>query len=327
MPLRGPGAGKIISTPLASSTANFAAVVSVKKWFTTIREVSDLYFGIIGSSDIQNEEILMLGNRENYLKNGNIQVDSERIKKVNTVVPPDTITFSTQNNWENLSNSDIIRNSVKVFDSGENVEFVEGVDFEINYKNGKIKRLQDSGTPGNASSTGAGIGSHIAGFYSSVSVYQEVKVYYDYYTDYVKGTDYQINYSNGSLARLTNGNISNGERIFADYRMVSNISDHIIVQVINQAHKYIMNKIDSGYEGTDNEDLKYAETYFALGLLANSSASDMLEAKRNNNVSNAAETMMKLGTVYEEKAREFLNPYNEVSAVRTAGGKVRKNLS
>jgi len=327
MPLRGPGKGSLVSTPLASSAVKFAAIVFVKKWFTTIREVSDLYFGVVGSSDIQNEEILMLGNRENYLKNGNIKVDSERIKKINTAVPPDTITFSTYNNWENLSNSDIIRNSVKVFDSNESVELIEGVDFEINYKDGKIKRLQSLGTPGNASSTGAGAGSSIAEFFASVSVSQVVKVHYDYYTDYVKATDYQINYSNGTLSRLSDGNISNGERVSVDYRIVSNISDHIIVQVINQAHKFIMNRIDSSYEGTDNEDLKYAETHFALGLLANSSASDMLEAKRNNNVSNAAETMMKLASVYEEKAWEFLKPFTVISPTRTTGVKIRKNLS
>ncbi|KKK69867.1 hypothetical protein LCGC14_2929750, partial [marine sediment metagenome] len=73
MPLRGPGTGQLITTPIASPVVGFAAVISVKKWFTTIREVSDLYFGIVGSAEIQNEEKLLLGNRENYLNNGNIR--------------------------------------------------------------------------------------------------------------------------------------------------------------------------------------------------------------------------------------------------------------
>ena len=289
MPLRGPGPGKLITSPIASPVASFSAVVSVKKWFTTVREVSDLYFGIVGSSDIQDEEVLILGNRENYLKNGNIQVDSERVKEVR--------------------------------------EFVEGVEFEINYKDGKIKRLQGGGTPGDASSTGAGTGSSVAEFSCSVSVSQVVKVYYDYFTDYIKGTDYQINYKLGTLSRLSEGNIQNGERVFVDYRVISNIGDQIIVSVINQAHKFIMNRIDESLEGTENEDLKYAETYFALGLLANSSASDMLEAKRNNNVSRAAETMLKLASIYEEKAWEFLAPYTVITSPRKSGAKIGKNLS
>ena len=69
-----------------------------------------------------------------------------------------------------------------------------------------------------------------------------------------------------------------------------------------------MNEIDQSLDGMANENLIYAETYLALSLLASSIASDMLEAKRNNNVLNAAETMKKLTDAYEEKAREFLKP-------------------
>nr|BDD44113.1 hypothetical protein 6 [bacterium] len=327
MPLRGPGQGTLITSPLGSSIAGFSASVSVKKWFTTIREVSDLYFGIVGSSNIQNEETLMLGNRENYLKNGNIRVDSESVKRVNTVVPPDEITFSSCNTWKNLSNSDIVKGSVRVFDSGETSGFQEGVDFEINYTDGKIRRLQVKGTPGDASSSGAGAGSSISEFAGVLEVEQKVKVFYEYYSTYVKGTDYQINYSFGTLSRLSSGSIRNGERVAVDYQVISNIGEQIIEDVINQAHKYIMNRISAELEGTENEDLKYAETYFALGLLAQSSASDMLEAKRNNNVSNAAETMLKLAAGYEEKAWEFLSPYLSTGLIRTSGAKIVKNLS
>ena len=327
MPLRGPGQGLLITSPVASPVISFPAIVSVKKWFTTIREVSDLYFGVVGSSDIQNEEVLMLGNRENYLQNGNIRVDSERVKKVNSVVPPDTVTFSTFNAWEELSNPDIIKGSVKVFDSQETKEFNEGIDFVINYKDGKIKRLQGKGTPGSASSVGSGVGSSIAEFSCSVTVSQVVKVYYDYYTDYVKGTDYQVGYKVGTLSKMPEGNIQHGERVFVDYQVESNISDLIIITVINQAHRFIMNRIESDLEGTENEDLKYAETYFALGLLANSSASDMLEAKRNNNVAQAVEAMLELGNVYEKKGWEFLSPYIKIGSPRTTGAKIVKNLS
>jgi len=88
-----------------------------------------------------------------------------------------------------------------------------------------------------------------------------------------------------------------------------------------------MSRIDENLEGTENEELKYAETYFALGLLANSSASDMVESKRDSKSSSAAEIMLKIGTVYEEKAWEFLAPYNIISSPRRAGAKIMKNLS
>ena len=327
MPLRGPGQGILITSPLGSSIAGFSGIVSVKKWFATIREVSDLYFGVVGSSDVQNEEILMLGNRENYLKNGNIRVDSERIKRVNTAVPPDEITFSTYNSWEDLSYSDIVSGSIKVFDSSESVKLQEGVDFEVNYKDGKIKRLQNSGTPGSASPSGSGAGSSITEFACSVDVRQVVKVHYEHYSNFVKGTDYQINYGSGTLSRLSSGSIVNGERVAVDYQMISNIGEQIITDVINQAHKFIMNRVSSELEGTENEDLKYAETYFALGLLSQASASDMLEAKRNNNVSNAAEIMLKLASAYENKAWEFLSTYLLTGSIRSAAGRTVKNLS
>lgn len=327
MPLRGPGQGLLITSPVASPEVYFTAVVSVKKWFTTIREVSDLYFGVVGSSDIQNEEVLMLGNRENYLQNGNIRVDSERVKKVNSVIPPDTITFSTFNDWEDLTNPDIIKGTLKVFSSDETKEFNEGIDFVINYKDGKIKRLQRRGTPGSASSVGSGVGSSVAEFSCSVTVLQVVKVYYDYYTDYVKGTDYQVGYKIGTLSKMPEGNILHGERVFVDYQVESNITDQIIMSVINQAHRFIMNRIEPDLEGTENEDLKYAETYFSLGLLSNSSASDMLEAKRNNNVAQAVEMMLELAGVYEQKGWEFLSPYIKTGSPRATGAKIVKNLS
>jgi len=328
MVLRGPGAGESVTAPLGSPVAQLSATVKVKKWFTTLRTVYTLFFGTTGSTEVQNEELTLIRNSANHLQNSNIQVDSERVKKRNTLIPPDTITFTAFNTWYSLTNSDIVKGSVKVFDSNEStILFTEGIDCLIDYKNGRIKRIQSRGTPGSASSTGAGSGSSVGQFACSIAVRQIVNIHYDYYSDYVKNTDYVVNYTEGNISRLSEGSISDGERVYVDYRTSSSIDEEIITEAINQAHTFVMNRIDSSLEGMENENLKHAETYFSLAILAASSASDMLDSRRSDDVDTAARAMMELSDRHEERGWRYLSPYLEVTSPRLRGGRLRKNVA
>ena len=79
-------------------------------------------------------------------------------------------------------------------------------------------------------------------------------------------------------------------------------------------------------EGTQDDNLKYAETYFALALLANAGAADMLEGRRSDDVDQAARALLRLSSRYESKAREFMAPHMASAGLRSATT-IRKNVS
>ena len=328
MPLRGPGAGQSVTMPIAHPVVEVAAAVTVRKWFTTLRTVRTLFIGASGSTDVQNEELILVNNNRIGLKNGNIVTDSERVKQQVTLLGPDAITFTAANTWMSLTQSDLVRGSALVFDSTEAaIQLTEGTDFEIDYKGGRIKRVQGAGTAGSAAGTGAGVGTSIAGTAATLTVNQIVAVHYDYYAVYVKDTDYPIQYEAGFLARLSGGSVPNGGRVYVDYRLDTNITEAILREMIDQAHTYVMIHVAAALEGTQDDNLKYAETYFALSLLANASAADLLEGRRSDDVDQAARAMIRLSERYEGKAWEFLAPHLAGFTPRARAGTIRRNLS
>ncbi len=328
MQIHGPGAGETVVAPLGSPVAEFSAQVTVKKWFTTIRTVKNLYFRATGGQDVVNEEILLLSNAAARLKHSNVRTDSERVKRINAAVPPDQVTVSAPNEWTDLAHGDIVRGSVQVFDSGEDARLlVEGSDYDVDYKSGMIRRLQEKGTAGSAKSAGAGAGSAVLSFSALIGVEQSFVIHYSYYTPYLKDRDYHINYRNGLISRLYDGAIASGEKVFVDYGTHTNI-DHVIVEeAIDQAHVLIMQHIPEDLEGTQSEGLRYAETYFALANIALISAADLLEARRSDEVDTAAREMMNLSREYEERGWRYLSPFVSIPAARQSAGRPGKNQS
>ena len=328
MLIHGPGPGQLITAPLGSQESGFSAQITVKKWFTTIRDVMSMYFGATGGSDIRNEEVILLGNAAARLNFSNIKADSEQVKRIQVQVPPDMITFFSANSWVNLSNDDIVRGSIQVFDEGEDERLlIEGIDFEIDYKAGRIRRLQSGGEPGSASGAGAGSGSGIAQFASILTVQQSVIIHYSFYTAYAKDVDYHINYHRGLISRVNGGAIQVGEKVFIDYQTGTNIDNVIVEKSIDQAHTFIMQRISQSLEGNVSVGLRFAETYFALAYLALAGSSDMLEGRRNDEVDNAAGMMIQVAHEYEEKGWGFLSQFLTITSPRRRGGKRQKNLS
>jgi hypothetical protein len=328
MRIHGPGPGHKITAPSGSPESGFSAQLAVKKWFATVNSVMSLYFGATGGSDIKNDEVILLGNAAAHLKYANIKPDSERVKKRNDALPPDLILFVSPNTWVNLNHDDIVKGSVKVFDEGEDECILsEGLDYEIDYKDGKIKRIQASGTPGSAEGAGAGAGSSISLCPALLTLRQTVVVHYAYYADYSKDVDYHIDYQQGLISRLAQSRISIGDLVFVDYKTETNIDTFAIESAIDQAHTFIMQKISRALEGTLSADLQHAETYLALSYLALASAGDMLEARRSDSVKSAAVTMIQLGQSFEQKGWEFLSPFLRASGSAKSAAKIKKNHS
>ncbi|MFC1556147.1 hypothetical protein ACFL67_03600, partial [candidate division KSB1 bacterium] len=224
MGIRGPGKSVTIATPLESISRDFHCALRVKKWFADVEMVKKMYTAITSQLTIQNEEEILAGYFESDLDFGNIQEDSERIKLRKRALGPDSITF-TDDSWQNLSYDDIIKGTVVVTDTSEGIELIEGVDYQIDYTSGKIRRIINFSNEGDASGASAGESSVITGFPVSLSVENSVTVHYEYYMAVVKNVDYSINYERGSLSRKEGGSLVSGSKVYIDYKIRELVQD------------------------------------------------------------------------------------------------------
>ncbi|RKY88689.1 hypothetical protein DRQ09_02445 [candidate division KSB1 bacterium] len=330
MSKRGPSRSIELTTPSGSERIEFSAVISIKKWFTDISTVKEMFQVTTESGIIQNEEQIISGTRENYLNHKNIVVDSERVKKEVRVLPPEVITF-TGSEWVNLGNNDIIKGTVKVYDLEEEIEMVEGKDYEMDYPSGKIKRLVYSGEPGTAAGASTGEGSSLCEFSAKITVENKVKVFYSYYKIFLKDIDYSINYERGSIARLESGNIESGSKVYIDYKKEESIRDSFISLMIDSAHTYIVSLIPESLleslDSTQELELKYGESFYTLYLMNKFYAQKLIIDAKNDDVDLASKQLLEVAEKHRITAVQYLRKYVKFPGYRRKGLKVQKNIS
>ncbi|GAG30845.1 unnamed protein product, partial [marine sediment metagenome] len=230
----------------------------------------------------------------------------------------------TDGSWQNLTNDDIVKGAVVVTNSAENVELTEGVDYEIDYTSGKIRRLIRSGSGGTASGTGAGAGSVVTTIPVALAVQNIVTVHYEYFVAKVKDYDYSINYERGSIARKDGGSLVSGTKIYMDYKVSELIADEAAFLSIDQAHVWIINRIGEEYEGSIDDNLKYGESYLALFLISKMSAANLIYEKRNDDIEEAAKELKLISEDYRNMALSFLQDYFKFPSLQ-GGVRIRKN--
>jgi len=325
MAIRGPGKSARVSTPLDSVTATLSCSLRVKKWFTTVETVKKMYAAITSPLLIENEEEIMVGYFENDLEYGNILENSERVKVKRRALAPDVVTF-TDDSWHNLANNDIMKGSVVVTDTSESVEWTEGVDYEIDYTSGKIRRVVHGGAGGAAEGAGAGSGSAIDVLPVSVTVENSATVHYEYFSPKVKDFDYSVNYERGTISRKLGGSLVSGSKVYVDYKVQELVQDEVVALSIDQAHVWIISRIGDTYETKPDENLRYGEAYHALYLIAKMSAANLIYEKRNDDVESAAEELKLIADDFRSIAMSFLHDYIRFP-IMSRGGRIVRNRS
>ncbi len=325
MGIRGPGKSARIVTPIDSVSESLPFKLRVRKWFTDIETVKRMYTALSLTQSVQNEEEILVGFYESELEYGNIVENSERVKIRQRALGPDMVTF-TDSSWQNLLNDDILTGTVVVNDIDETIEWTEGVDYEIDYTSGRIRRLIIPGQEGSAEGTSVGTGSSIESLPLSITIQKSVKIRYEYFRLKVKDIDYSINYVRGSIARKQGGTLVSGAKVYIDYKISDLVQNEVISLSIDQAHVWIINRIGSSYEGSVNENLSYGEAYLALHLISKMSAANLIYEKRNDDIEEAAKELKLISEDYRRLALEYLkefliHPENRVGAV------VGKNIS
>lgn len=324
MGIRGPGKSATVHTPVDSVVETLPCEIQVKKWFTDIKTVKKMYTAASRSLNIQNEEEILVGFFESELDFGSIVENSERIKVRERALGPDIITF-TDNTFQSLSNDDIVKGTVVVTNTDEDKEWVEGVDYEIDYTSGKIRHLYTAGPGGTAKGASVGSGSAINSASLSLSVEKKVTVHYEYFTTKIKDFDYSINYERGSISRKEGGTLVSGAKIYVDYKVQELVKEEVIALSIDQGHVWILNRIGNEWESSPDDNLKYGEAYFALFLIAKMSAANLIYEKRSDDVEEAAKELNLISEDYRRMALSFLQDYIKYPISKRAVRKIRND--
>jgi hypothetical protein len=297
----------------------------VKRWFADVATVKKMYTAVARSLSVQNEEEILSGYFENELDYGNIVENSERVKVIERALGPDVVTF-TDGSFQQLLHDDVVKGSVVVTNEGENREWIEGVDYEIDYGSGRIRHLLPRQSGGSATGAGAGLGSEVVSAAISLTIEKSVNVHYQYYLTKTKNFDYSINYVKGTLSRKDGSTLRSGAKVYVDYRVQEVVGDEVVAQCIDQAHVWIVSRTGQDVEmlpcGVD-DNLKYGEAYFTLYLIAKMGAANLIYEKRSDDIEEAAKELSIISEDYRRLSLSFLQPYLTFPPLKQSGRRVK----
>lgn len=314
MAIRGPGVSKEVTTPIDTFISTILAQITVVKWFTDVRTVKTMFGPESVGINIENEEQILSGSEENFLRFASLEPGSERVKKITEQTPPDDETILDYD-AVSLTNSNIVNGSVKVYDSrDESTLLIEGVDYTIDYANGKLTLVEPTVESGTATEESPGTptspatGQFNSEVYAIIDVQKTIKIHYEYYFILTRGTDYTINYLKGKLARITTGAISTGDKVFVDYKIVTLVEDSVIELAIDMTHVLIIAEVGESFEGSTDKKLSYAEANLASAIVAKMIISKVINEglAGSPRISELTKNMKNLEDSFELTGQKFL---------------------
>lgn len=326
MPIRGPGDSYEVTTPEGSFDTVFYCILDVLRWFTTVDKVRLLFGPEELVLDISNEQQILSGAEENSLRFTNIETDSEVIKKVTESVPPDEVTFSDYDP-QSLTNSRFLVNKVKMFAQDDEDYLLEnGVDYTADYYKGTVTLVEPDGIAGSASGgTAASLPTFDTEVYAILDVVKKVIVHYEYYTVFVRGTDYSINYTLGRIARLYTGSIDSGDIVYIDYKITQLADDALIRLTIDMTHEWILSQIGTEYVNSTAKNLQYAEVNLAVSNIARSIISKVINEgiAGSPDIHKISNNLGRIESSFKDMGMQFLTPYLNYGV--SSAGQVKQN--
>jgi len=244
----------------------------------------------VGLTERENVLLKLSGTTAAQLPDRNLVVNSEKVKGKEQIVPTQqTVDFASGDTLQLPHSGLIPETAVLAKDSSLGTIYVENVDYQLDYQNGKVTRLSSGTIPSGSPAV----------------------IWYLYFRIYQRGTDYGIDYGKGEITGLTSGAIEEGQWVFIDYRVEFGFfSDDLIANAIVEADAQLLSKLDSAYLESEEQNLITAETYWAISILCNSKS---LEALNQNLIGNQAkarsESWAVMAKVYRKQAEDLLRLY------------------
>jgi len=245
----------------------------------------------IGSAQIENEPIALIGTEYTSLQRRMILKDTEKIKGREIVEPVKAdIDFSGSDTFH-LSHSELVPDTVVLAaDSSLGIIYTENVDYHVNYDAGQISRITSGTIPAGANAV----------------------AWYTHFRLYRRGVDYEIDYQHGRLRRKSSGEIESGQRLLVDYASeFGGLDDESMDNAIAEADDQILAFIDETHRDSTDRSLVTAETYLAVSIICRIRAMESISPSRNlTNNAAEAKSWSALADDYREEAYALLARYS-----------------
>jgi len=257
--------------------------------------------------EIRDESHEMKGTAPVQLFHAYITSDSEKIKTIDASIPyADGENILNGTAWKSLDHVQIVPDTVVVAsDSLLSTIYIEGVDYVVEYQEGKIKRDSGGAIPDGGT----------------------VYIWYQFYTVQTKDTDYTIAEEVGTIARINGGGIADGSQVWVDYKIdAMTVSDNLITQAITEAEGKILDRLSSDYStSSTDQGLKTGATELTLSVVTRGMATEAMRTYPSAKAAEVAKQWQTLSIRYEKQAWETLSKFLATSELRSA--RVQANIS
>jgi hypothetical protein len=249
---------------------------------------------------IYNEIHTLDGTASVQLSHAYITVGSEKVKTINSATPyADGENKLSGTAWKSLDHAQIVPDTVVVAsDTLLTTIYIEGVDYVMDYVQGKIKRDSGGAIPDEGT----------------------VYIWYQYYTVHTKTTDYTINEEAGTIARVNGGGIADGSQVWVDYGITAaTVSDSLINQAITEAEGKILDRLSSDYStSSTDQGLRTGSAELTLSIVAREMAAEAMRKYPSAKAAEVAKQWRILSARYEEQAWQTLGKFLVSSGLRSA---------
>lgn len=257
-------------------------------------------------TEYQDAQVTFDDNGDIQLPHRGIKSNSEKVKRLSYSAPSSQSGVTLNNeDWAQLNNTDLVPEQVVVAaDDGLTQVYTLGIDYTIDWEDGKIRRI-DGG---------------------SISDGADVLVYYQRYEIMVKDTDYTVDYSDGTIALKDTGDLEPETVVYVDYTLsAASGADDLITQAITEAEDKILSRLKDDYNGSSQDqglitgatELTLSSVCRALAARALSDGAASAEGR--------SRAWRELASAYELSAWITLRPFLESPAIRP--GNKKSNVS
>ncbi len=257
-------------------------------------------------TDFKDIPIRLDQNGEGQLPHNKIVTGSDKVKQLASVEPTGQASVTLNSEvWEQLTYDTLIPNQMVVADDDglQNV-YLEGIDFVVNYADGKLRRISGG----------------------SISDGGNVQIYYQRYSSLTRNVDYTIDYDSGEVAVKAGGSLEADTLTFVDYQIsASSGVDNLISQAITEAEDKILTRVKDDYDGSSTDQgLISGATELSLSILCRALASRALSDGRTS-AEGRARAWRELASAYETTAWITLRPFMKIPAVKSGNKKANQS--
>jgi len=225
------------------------------------------------------------------LPNNTLMEASEKLYSLQSKSPSGPIEIELINTvWISIGSEAVFPDSVVVAsEQYAKSRYIEGLDFAIDYENGKIKRFSSG----------------------DISSGDTVYCWFLPVNEFSRNIDYDLDEIAGKIKRIASGSIPDPGRVYISYSTsAAGATDALINLAINEAETKIIRRLSSDYsEESDDPSLIIGATEYTISLICDDMAVRALTSVGDSSADDRSRRFMELALRYESRALSTLSPF------------------